>query len=163
MGRFPWDSHRNGIPMDKPRVVHGTYSSVPFPSHSNLCLSHPMGRFPWDSHGQACKIAAERVVSADAKQKWRPASLNHGFALPPHSRSRLPFQTRRTWVEWLARVTLWVAIRTYSLPGKALGNQARWGLLFEHQWWNHWNHMDSLYKITKAKYNKKCIIDTCCC
>jgi len=32
------------------RVVHGTYSSVPFPSHSNLCLSHPMGRFPWDSH-----------------------------------------------------------------------------------------------------------------
>jgi len=32
------------------RVVHGTYLSVLFPSHSNLCLSHPMGRFPWDSH-----------------------------------------------------------------------------------------------------------------
>jgi len=32
------------------RVVHGTYLSVPFPSHSNLCLSHPMGRFPWDFH-----------------------------------------------------------------------------------------------------------------
>jgi len=52
---IPWDvSHgipnRNDIPMDKPRVVHGTYLSVPFPSHSNLCLSHPMGRFPWDSH-----------------------------------------------------------------------------------------------------------------
>ena len=27
------------------RVVHGTYLSVPFPSHSNLCLSHPI---PWD-------------------------------------------------------------------------------------------------------------------
>ena len=27
------------------RVVHGTYLSVPFPSHSNLCLSHPV-RFP---------------------------------------------------------------------------------------------------------------------
>jgi len=27
------------------RVVHGTYLSVPFLSHSNLCLSHPM-RFP---------------------------------------------------------------------------------------------------------------------
>jgi len=27
------------------RVVHGTYLSVPFPSHSNLCLSHPM-EFP---------------------------------------------------------------------------------------------------------------------
>jgi len=37
MGRFQWDSHRNDIPMDKPRVVHGTYLSVPFPSHSNLC------------------------------------------------------------------------------------------------------------------------------
>jgi len=32
------------------RVVHGTYLSVPFPFHSNLCLSHPVGRFPWDSH-----------------------------------------------------------------------------------------------------------------
>ena len=31
------------------RVVHGTYLSVPFPSHSNFCLSHPI---PWDvSHG----------------------------------------------------------------------------------------------------------------
>jgi len=29
--------------MGIPRVVHGTYLSVP--SHSNLCLSHPMG-FP---------------------------------------------------------------------------------------------------------------------
>jgi len=48
MGRFSWDSHRNDILMDKPRVVHGTYLSVP--SHSNLCLSHPMGRFPWESH-----------------------------------------------------------------------------------------------------------------
>ena len=27
------------------RVVHGTFLSVPFRSHSNLCLSHPMG-FP---------------------------------------------------------------------------------------------------------------------
>jgi len=27
------------------RVVHGTYLSVPFPSHIHLCLSHPMG-FP---------------------------------------------------------------------------------------------------------------------
>ena len=50
IGRFPWDSHRNDIPMDKPGVVHGTYLSVPFPSHSNLCLSHPMGHFPWDCH-----------------------------------------------------------------------------------------------------------------
>ena len=50
MGRFPWDSHRNDIPMDKPRVVHGTYLSVPFPSPNNVCLSHPMGHFPWDSH-----------------------------------------------------------------------------------------------------------------
>jgi len=37
------------------RVVHGTYLSVPFPSHPTpiyACLisSHPMGRFPWDSH-----------------------------------------------------------------------------------------------------------------
>ena len=31
------------------RVVHGTNLSVPFPSHSNLCLSRPI---PWDvSHG----------------------------------------------------------------------------------------------------------------
>jgi len=36
--------------MDNPGVVHETYLSVLFPSHSNLCLSHPMGRFPWDSH-----------------------------------------------------------------------------------------------------------------
>jgi len=36
MGRFPWDSHRNDIPMDNPRLVHGIYLSVPFPSHSNL-------------------------------------------------------------------------------------------------------------------------------
>jgi len=43
-------AHRNDILMDKPTVVHGTYLSVPFPSHSNLCLSHPMGRFPRDSH-----------------------------------------------------------------------------------------------------------------
>jgi len=50
MGRFPRDSHRNDIPMDKLRVVHGTYLYVPFPTHSNLCLSHLMGRFPWDSH-----------------------------------------------------------------------------------------------------------------
>jgi len=49
MERFPWDSHRNDIPMDKSRVVHETYLSVPLPSHSNLCLSHPI---PWDvSHG----------------------------------------------------------------------------------------------------------------
>ena len=27
------------------RVVHGTYSSVPFSSHTNLCLSHLI---PWD-------------------------------------------------------------------------------------------------------------------
>jgi len=32
--------------MSFTRVVHGSYLSVPFPSHSNLCLSHPMGRFP---------------------------------------------------------------------------------------------------------------------
>jgi len=51
MGRFPWYSHRNDIPMDKPRVVHGTYLSVPFPSQSNLWPSHPMGRFPWTSLG----------------------------------------------------------------------------------------------------------------
>jgi len=44
----PISSHRNDIPMDKPRVVHGTHVSVPFPSHSNnLCLSHG------HSHGQA--------------------------------------------------------------------------------------------------------------
>ena len=29
------------------RFVHGTYLFVPFPSHSNLCLSHLI---PWDSH-----------------------------------------------------------------------------------------------------------------
>jgi len=45
MGHLPWDSHRNDIPMDKPTVVHGTYLSDPFPSHSNLRLSHPI---PWD-------------------------------------------------------------------------------------------------------------------
>ena len=43
MGRFPWDSHRNDIPMGKPRVLNGTYLSVPL--HNNLCLSHPI---PWD-------------------------------------------------------------------------------------------------------------------
>jgi len=26
---IPWDFHRNDIPMDKPRVVHGTYLSIP--------------------------------------------------------------------------------------------------------------------------------------
>jgi len=34
------------IPSGIIRVVHGTYLSVPFPSHSNLCLSHPI-----PSHG----------------------------------------------------------------------------------------------------------------
>jgi len=34
------------------RVVNGTYSSVPFPSHLYACpiSSHLMGCFPWDSH-----------------------------------------------------------------------------------------------------------------
>jgi len=48
---------KRGGPKQVPRshplkhtTVHGTYLSVPFPSHSSLCLSHPMGRFPWDSH-----------------------------------------------------------------------------------------------------------------
>ena len=33
--------------MEIARVVHGTYLSFPFPSRSNLCLSHPV---PWESH-----------------------------------------------------------------------------------------------------------------
>ena len=44
------------------RVVHGTYLSVPFPSHSNLCLSHPMGRFPWNSHRNDIPIDKPRGV-----------------------------------------------------------------------------------------------------
>jgi len=44
------------------RVVHGTYLSVPFPSHSNLCLSHPMGRLPWDSHRNDIPMDKPRVV-----------------------------------------------------------------------------------------------------
>ena len=46
IGRFPWDSHRNDTPMDKPRVVHGTYLSVPFPSHGTFPMGFP---FPWTS------------------------------------------------------------------------------------------------------------------
>jgi len=45
MGRFPWDSYRNDIPMDKPRLVHGTYISVPFPSHHIAIYVCPI---PWD-------------------------------------------------------------------------------------------------------------------
>ena len=47
MGRFPWDSHRNDIPMDKPRLSMG---------HIYLSHSHPIAIYacpiPWDvSHG----------------------------------------------------------------------------------------------------------------
>jgi len=52
MGRFPWDSHRNDIPMDKPRVVHETYLSVPFPSHPIDPTAIYACPIPWDvSHG----------------------------------------------------------------------------------------------------------------
>ena len=50
-GPIPWDvSHGIPIGMTFPWASLGLSLSVPFPSHSNLCLSHPMGRFPWDSH-----------------------------------------------------------------------------------------------------------------
>ena len=72
MGRFLWDSHRNDIPMDKPRVVHGTYLSVPIPPHSNLCLSHPIpwGCFPWDSHSheQACLFENYSLILINCEQ-----------------------------------------------------------------------------------------------
>jgi len=47
MGRLPWDSHRNDIPMDKPGLSMG---------HIYLSHSHPIAIYahpiPWDvSHG----------------------------------------------------------------------------------------------------------------
>jgi len=82
MGRFPWDSHRNDIPTDKPRVVHGTSLSVPFPSHSNLCLSHPIpshGTFPMGfpseshSHGQAWYYYGVKFFYSS----WSSINKNH--------------------------------------------------------------------------------------
>jgi len=70
---MPVQSHRNDIPMDKPRVVHGTYIFGPFSSHSNLCLSHPIGRFPWDSHrNDITHLQAWLVGAWGKKQLWRP-------------------------------------------------------------------------------------------
>jgi len=105
MGLFPWDSHRNDIPMDKLRVVHVTYLAIPFPSRSNLCLSHPMGRFPWDAHRNPIPmdklgyIACVSRRSGDSKGAWVGHGLPSfliGLLLGPQFFPNFPFK-----VVWL--------------------------------------------------------------
>ena len=74
------------------RVVHGTYLSVPFPSHSNLCLSRAMRRFPWDSHRNDIPMDKPRVVHGTYLSVPSPSHSNLCLS---HPMGRFPWDSHR--------------------------------------------------------------------
>jgi len=72
------------------RVVHGAYLSVPFPSHSNLCLSCPI---PWDvSHGNDTPMDKPSVVHGTYLSVPFPPHSNLCLS---HPMGRFPWDSHR--------------------------------------------------------------------